>query len=106
MLKIDGVAMAQVDLGHGHDFSLHLAGAGVELKLGHVPEPWRFPPARLAHQAANIQRSPARAASERGLLVHSLAPLALNSLERFAYAHVRHIGHTNSLGGGWRTVHA
>src|SRR5437588_6147469 len=92
--------MAQVDLGHWHDFSLHLTGAGVELKFGHVPEPRRLPPARLANEVADIQRRPARAASERSLLVHSLTPLALNSLQRFARGNVGRVGHTNSIGGG------
>src|SRR5437588_6624303 len=92
--------MAQVDLGHRHDFSLHLTSAGVELKFGHFPEPRRFPPARLANKVADIQRGPAGAASERSLLVHSLTPLALNSLQRFACGNVSRVGQTNSIGGG------
>src|SRR5260370_15899087 len=96
--------MAQVDLRHWHDLALHLTSAGVELKLGHVPEPRRFPPARLANQVADIQRGPARAAGERGFLVHSLTPLALNSLHLFASGNVGPVGHTNSIGGRWWVV--
>src|ERR1700734_129828 len=71
-----------MDFGHRNNFTFHLARAGAELKLGHVAETRSFAPARLAHQVANIQRSAARPAGERGLFVHALAPLALDSFER------------------------
>src|ERR1700687_6238666 len=99
MLEIDRIAVAQIDLRHRHDFPLHLTRAGVELKLGHVLEPRRFPPARLADQVADIQRSPARAASQRRFLVHALTPLALNSLQGFARGNMRRVSHTNSIRG-------
>ena len=82
VLEEDRVVRAQMDFGHRNDFAFHLAGAGAELKLGHVAEARGFAPAGLADQVANVERSAARAAGERGLLVHALAPLALDAFER------------------------
>src|ERR1700734_2999388 len=75
------IVRAQVNFRYRNDFAFHLAGAGAELKLGHVAEAWSFAPARLADQITDIQRRAARTAAERGLLVHALAPLALDPFE-------------------------
>src|SRR5580704_2042920 len=70
-----------MDLGYGNDFAFHLAGTGAETKLGHIAQARGFAPAGLAHQVANIEGRAARPAGERGLLVHALAPLALDAFE-------------------------
>src|ERR1039457_4982247 len=81
VLEKDRVARSQVDLGHRHDLALHLTGAGAEMNLGHVADPRSLPPSGLAHQVAYVEWRSTGAARQRGLLVHPLAPLALDTLE-------------------------
>ena len=82
MFEEDRIVRAQVNFGHRNDLAFHLAGAGAELKLGHVAQARGFPPARFADQITDIQRRAARMTGERGLGVHALAPLALDPFER------------------------
>jgi hypothetical protein len=94
VLEEHRIVRAKMDLGYRNNFALHLTGAGAELKLGHIAQAGSFAPARLAYQIPDIQRRTARAASESGLLVHALAPLALDTFERLGY--VSRIGHKRS----------
>src|SRR5580692_5934469 len=71
-----------MDLGYRNDFTFHLAGAGAETKLGHIAQARGFAPTGLAHQVADIEGRAACAAGESGLLVHALAPLALDAFQR------------------------
>src|ERR1700733_3172129 len=99
MLEEDRVVRAEMDLGHRNNFTLHLAGAGAELKLRHVAQTRSFAPPRLAHQVANVQWRAARTAGERGLLVHALAPLALDPFERLG--RMNRVGHFQRLPPCW-----
>jgi len=81
MFEEDGVSGAEVDLGGGNDLALHLASARAEVDLRHVLDPGRLAPARFADQIANIERSSAGAAGQSSLLIHALAPLALNPFQ-------------------------
>ena len=87
MLEEDGIAGPQIDLGGRYDFAFHLAGARAEVDLCHVTDARRLAPTRFADQIANIERRSAGAARRGGLLVHTLAPLALDALERRGFSH-------------------
>src|SRR5664279_2833164 len=92
------VPVAEINLGpgDGDDLAFHLAGAGAELNLGHIANAGRFAPAGFTDQIPDIEGSSASAAGQRGLLVHALAPLALDSFERFDCGAVS--GFDHSLG--------
>ena len=47
----------------------------------------------FAHQVADIEWRSARAAGRGGLLVHALAPLALDAFERNSGWHMSCVGH-------------
>src|SRR5579863_5957108 len=93
MLEEDRVARAQVDLGHRHDLALHLARTGAEMDLGHVLDPRSFAPSRFAHQIPDIERRAASPARKRGLVVHALAPLALDTLQWLGRCRVCRVAH-------------
>jgi hypothetical protein len=83
MLKVDGVALNQINLGHRHNLAFHLAATTPKTEFGHVFDARRFPPARLADQVTNIKRSAARTAGDSGSLILALTPLAFNPLNWF-----------------------
>src|SRR5579862_9682135 len=93
MLEEDRVARAQVDLGHRHDFAFHLACTRAEMDLGHVLDPRSFAPSRFAHQIPDIERRAAGPAGKRGLVVHALAPLALDAFEWLSGCRVYRVAH-------------
>src|SRR5579864_6575695 len=82
MFKEYRVASAEIDFGHRHDLALHLATAGTELELRHVFDARSLAPAGFADQVADVERRSAGAAGQSGLVVHALAPLALNAFYR------------------------
>src|SRR5437764_10356641 len=82
MLEIDCIARRKIQLCDGHYLAFDLTRALPELKLRHVLEARRFTPTRLADQILDVQRRSTGATGRRALLVHALAPLALQSLYR------------------------
>ena len=90
VLEEHPVALGQVDLGHRHQLALDLAGAVGEPELGHVPEPGRLLPPRVADQVAGVERRPARRTGRLADVVLGLAPLALDAVHGGGrYQHVR-----------------
>src|SRR6185437_12584992 len=81
MLKEDRVAGPQVNLGGRNNIAFHLASARVKVDLGHVAYAGRFPPAGFAYDIADVERLSASSAGQCGLVVHALAPLALDSFK-------------------------
>src|ERR1700686_3777042 len=82
MLEKNRVTGSEINFCHRYDLTFHLATAGAELELRHVLDARSFAPSRLADQIANVERRTAGAASESSLVVHTLAPLALNAFYR------------------------
>src|SRR5208282_5003262 len=92
-LEENRIAGTQIDLGHGYDLSFHLAGTRAEVDLGHVLDARRLAPAGFADQIPDVERRAACLARERGSLVHALAPLALDALQRLRGRQVSGIRH-------------
>src|SRR3982074_1444599 len=76
MLEINGITLAQIDFRHRHNLAFDLASARAEMNLGHVLDARSFAPTRLAYQIANVQRSAASPARDRGLFILGLTPFA------------------------------
>jgi hypothetical protein len=83
MLKKDGVAVRQGDVRNGDDLTLDLAHAVSEFHFGHVPQPRRFAPARIAYEIFNIQLRPAGNAGAGFWRILAMTPFADNALKRF-----------------------
>src|SRR5262249_25142032 len=78
MLEEYRIVLTEIDLRNGNDLALDLASASAKAYLGHVLDPRSLTPPGFAHQVFDVERRPARATRHSRLLIHRLAPLAMN----------------------------
>src|ERR1700733_12721653 len=78
MLEVDTVLRGEVDLGHGDQLALNLAGACREAELGHIAQSRRLAPPGIAYFVPDVKRRATRHTRGGSWLILCLTPPALD----------------------------